>query len=56
MATLEELVKQHGIELKCPVCGSKNLEVRNTFFAKWYVCLDCGNSSNPCEESDEDTQ
>lgn len=54
--TLEERVKQEGIEIKCPVCGSKNVELRNTFFAKWYECLNCGYSSNPAEERDEDNQ
>ena len=54
--TLEELAKQNGVEFICPVCKSRNLEVRNTFFAKWYVCLDCGHSSNPAEEHEEESK
>ena len=54
--TLEELAKQNGFDFKCPVCGSRNLEIRTTFFAKWYVCLDCGHNSNPVEDQEDENQ
>ena len=53
---LEDLIEQQGIELKCPACGSKNIDIRSTFFAKWYVCLDCGYDPDPSKEQDEENE
>lgn len=30
------------MEKFCEKCGSKNISIRETYFFKDYVCLDCG--------------
>ena len=52
----EDLVRQKRPNLICPICGSVHLELKKTWYAKWFECLDCGYSSNPTEEREEDTQ